>query len=83
LTKNQLKKLKERKSKLITKINDQLQGGVSNENAMDFASQWLELADIDGNGKIDLKEFKAFVGKLGQGKSDEELTEIFNKHDSD
>ena len=36
----------------------------SEENARNWAAEWLEYADRDGNGLISLQEFKEFVKKI-------------------
>lgn len=75
LTSNQKKALKNKKNKLLKKIKDQIEtDDVDEEGAQKIAEQWVNIADVDGNGLIDFKEYKDFVMKLEEG-SEEQPTE--------
>jgi|TARA_B110001450_G_C17600866_1_gene472917 Ca2+-binding EF-hand superfamily protein len=68
LTANQKKALKNKKNKMLKKIKDQIEtDDVDEEGAQRIAEQWVNIADIDGDGLIDFKEFKEFVNKLDGG----------------
>lgn len=45
--------------------------------------QWMDLADKDGNGHLDLKEFTEFFAKAeGMTMSQEEIVQMFNDFDT-
>lgn len=68
MTANQKKALKNKKNKMLKKIKDQIEtDDVDEEGAQRIAEQWVNIADIDGDGLIDFKEFKEFVNKLDGG----------------
>lgn len=53
---------------MLKKIKDQIEtDDVDEEGAQRIAEQWVNIADIDGDGLIDFKEFKEFVNKLDGG----------------
>jgi Ca2+-binding EF-hand superfamily protein len=53
-------------------------------DSQDFASRWLQIADVDGNGTIDFEEFKNFLSKLSATSSMDEqsLQEVFSSIDT-
>ena len=52
--------------------------------ANEYAEQWFNIADTDGNGLIDLNEFKQFVDKLDEKNSisEQEVKNQFENHDA-
>lgn len=56
---------------------------MNEENAQNAASEWVKIADLDGNGTISFEEFKEFFSKLDEGLGEEGLQEIFNSIDAD
>jgi Ca2+-binding EF-hand superfamily protein len=53
------------------------------ESIQQVAMQWMELADKDGNGYLDLKEFSEFFTKIeGVAFSQEEIKQVFNDFDA-
>lgn len=65
------KKLREKKRKFFLKIKKKLENNedIDEEQANDYAEQWFSIADTDGNGMIDLDEFKQFVEKVDENKT--------------
>ena len=67
MTKKQIKEAEKKKKvflkKLETTLNDK-DFKLTETNAKNWATEWLEYADRDGNGLIDLQEFKDFVRKI-------------------
>jgi Ca2+-binding EF-hand superfamily protein len=47
-----------------------------------IAEQYFQIADIDGDGKIDLQEFKQIFMAVGRG-SDADCAEVFRRLDTD
>lgn len=41
-----------------------MNGDVTDEGAAVMASQWIDVADVDGNGTIDFEEFVEFFAGL-------------------
>lgn len=72
---------------MLKKIKDQIEtDDVDEEGAQRIAEQWVNIADIDGDGLIDFKEFKEFVNKLDGGDdapSEEDLQKMFEELDTD
>mmetsp|Transcript_28318 Transcript_28318/g.42869 ORF Transcript_28318/g.42869 Transcript_28318/m.42869 type:complete len:123 (+) Transcript_28318:252-620(+) len=86
LTKAEKKKMNQKKNKLFTKANEELAGGeFSAEQATDLAEKYMAIADIDGNGTLDLNEFQAFVKKLTptEGLDEGSVEEVFTTIDTD
>ena len=80
------KKLREKKRKFFLKIKKKLENNedIDEEQANDYAEQWFAIADTDGNGMIDLDEFKQFVEKVDENKtiSETEINNQFENHDT-
>ena len=69
------KALKDKKKKTLKKIRGVIDTGeVDEEGAKKIAVQWINIADIDGDGMIDFQEFKEFMAKL-EGENDDKSTE--------
>lgn len=68
MSKNQKKKLREKKNKIIKQIKDKIDAKqeFSENETNDLANKWMEIADIDGNGTIDLNEFEELTSKLDE-----------------
>jgi len=64
-------------------LNEQLENGeeIDEEKAQEIADKYIEIADLDGNGTIDLEEMKAFMTKM-EGASDD-CEELFKSIDED
>ena len=59
----------------MKKIRDVIsEGEVTEEEAKKIAAQWINIADVDGDGLIDFQEFKDFMAKI-ENESDEKSTE--------
>jgi Ca2+-binding EF-hand superfamily protein len=56
------------------------EGNVDEETSGKIAEQWMEIADIDGSGTIDLEEFKEFLSRL-EKTEDIDAEKIFNDCD--
>ena len=86
MTAKNKKKLKEKKRNFFKKLKKRLEADedIDDETAKEYAEQWFGLADIDGNGLIDMDEFLEFIEKLDENKSldKEEITKQFENHDS-
>ena len=75
LNAKQKKALKDKKRKTMKKIRDVIsEGEVTEEDAKKIAAQWINIADIDGDGLIDFQEFKDFMFKI-ENESDEKSTD--------
>lgn len=58
------------------------EGKVSEEAVEKIATEWVELADRDGNGELDFKEFYDFFTKIeGLHMTDEELKQMHEEFD--
>ena len=57
-------------------------GDVSAELSTEIAESWMEIADVDGSGTIDMEEFKVLVSKLEYTMEDDALKVVFDKEDS-
>lgn len=72
----------------MKKIRSAIDGGdLDEEGAKKIAVQWINIADIDGDGMIDFQEFKEFMAKIEddneEKSTDEQLKEIFDSIDED
>ena len=72
---------------MLKKIKDQIEtDDVDEEGAIKIAEQWMNIADVDGDGKIDFKEYTDFINKLGlegdDAPTDEEMKNIFDELDT-
>jgi len=56
------------------------EGNVDEETSGKIAEQWMEIADIDGSGTIDVEEFKEFLSRLDKT-DDIDADKIFNECD--
>ena len=70
----------------MKKIRDVIsEGEVTEEDAKKIAAQWINIADVDGDGLIDFQEFKDFMAKIenesDEKSSDEHLKQIFDSID--
>lgn len=84
MTKNEKKKWRDKKNKMLKRIKDEINDDdkeMTQEDATALAKEWMDLADIDGSGTIDLGEFKDFTDKLECNLSTEKVEEIFNAAD--
>lgn len=72
--------MREKKNKLVKTIASQIEAGEisSEEHTKDIAEKWMEIADVDGNGTIDIKEFLDFVSKLDETQTEDATKEIFD-----
>lgn len=57
---------------------------LDDKEANTYAETWFALADLDGNGLIDEKEFLDFCGKIDEKKSlsEQDMKSQFENHDS-
>lgn len=71
MTAKDKKKLKEKKRKFIQKIKKKLTNDedIDEAEANEYAAQWFQMADFDGDGLIDLDEFKQFIEKIDESNS--------------
>ena len=56
----------------------QIKHGLDRDGAQKVASKWLKIADLDGNGTLDLEEFKIFVSKSSGSFSESQAVDLFN-----
>ena len=84
MTKNEKKKWRDKKNKMLKKIKEEINDDdkeMTQEEATQIAKEWMDLADIDGSGTIDMGEFKDFIDKLECNLSAEKAEAIFNAAD--
>ena len=83
LSKAAKKKMKDKKNKLLKQVKDKLDNNeeFSTDDVNELASKWIEIADVDGSGTIDIGELSELVKKLDEGFDDGKLTEIFKAND--
>jgi len=84
MSKNEKKKWREKKNKMLKKIKSEMDDDdteMTEESASALAKDWMELADLDGSGTIDIDEFKDFVDKLECNLSEEKVEAIFEAAD--
>ena len=75
------KKKKELLSALSLQTKDS--AAIDIENIQEIALDWMELADTDGNGLLDLEEFTAFFSQVeGVSISQEEIKQMFKDFDN-
>ena len=83
---NQMQQLIDnKKDKLVTGLSFMLNGEeeFDEDSAQELALNWMELADQDGNGTLDYKEFYNFFSKIQEfGMSDEDIKQIFDANDN-
>ena len=75
--------MKKKKKDLLGNFNAlNKEGKLDEETIAKIAEEWIELADRDGNGELDFKEFHDFFSKIdGLYLSDDELKQMFNEID--
>lgn len=81
--KQENKMIKSKKAELLKAMNKQTSDqSLTIDSVQEIAMKWMELADQNGDGELDLKEFTEFFQKLdGFVVSDEEIKEIFDDFD--
>ena len=72
---------------MLKKIKDQIEtDDVDEEGAIKIAESWMNIADVDGDGKIDFQEYTDFINKLGlegdDAPTEEEMKNIFDELDT-
>lgn len=74
MTAKDKKKLRDKKRKFFQKIKKKIQADeeIDEAEASSYAEQWFAIADVDGNGLIDLEEFLEFVEKLDENRTIDE-----------
>lgn len=75
--------IKSKKAELLKAMNKQTSDqSLTIDSVQEIAMKWMELADQNGDGELDLKEFTEFFQKLdGFVVSDDEIKEIFDDFD--
>lgn len=82
MSKNEKKKWRDKKNKMLKKIKEEInENEMTQEAATALAKEWMDLADIDGSGTIDMGEFKDFTDKLECNLSAEKVEAIFEAAD--
>ena len=56
---------------------------MTEEQSTDIAKKWMEIADTDGSGTIDLNEFKEFITKIDESITEDSTKQIFASIDED
>lgn len=81
--KKENKLIKSKKAGLLKAMNKQTSDqSLTLDSVQEIAMKWMELADVNGDGELDLKEFSEFFAKLdGFVVSDDEIREIFDDFD--
>ena len=81
--KQENKLVKSKKAELLKAMNKQTSDqSLTIDSVQEIAMKWMELADENGDGELDLKEFSEFFQKLdGFVVSDDEIKEIFEDFD--
>ena len=76
--------LKQKKIAIMESLNAQTSAQkLTIESVQEIAMQWMDLADKDGNGTLDLKEFTEFFSKVeGMTVNNDEISQIFNDFDT-
>lgn len=84
MSKNEKKKWRDKKNKMLKKIKDEInddEAEMTQEAATALAKEWMDLADVDGSGTIDIGEFKDFTDKLECNLSADKVEAIFEAAD--
>lgn len=81
--KQENKLIKNKKAELLKAMNKQTSDrSLTIESVGEIAMKWMELADQNGDGELDLKEFTEFFSRLdGFVVSDDEIRAIFEDFD--
>ena len=56
---------------------------MSEKNSTDIAKKWMDIADTDGSGTIDLNEFKEFIAKIDKNITEDDIKQTFDAIDED
>ena len=77
--------MREKKNKLVKTVKEKIDAGedMSSEETTDIATKWMDIADVDGSGTIDIDEFKDMISKLDDSISADKVKEIFDGQDGD
>lgn len=77
--------MKKKKNALVKSLKEKLEGSeeISEVLSMEIAGSWMEIADVDGNGTIDLEELKELVNKLEIKMDDDAIKVVFDEQDGD
>ena len=77
--------MREKKNKLVKNIKEKIDAGeeMSEQETTDLATKWMDIADVDGSGTIDIDEFKDMVSKLDESISADKVKELFVAQDGD
>lgn len=84
MSKNEKKKWRDKKNKMLKKIKEEINDDdteMTQEAATALAKEWMDLADVDGSGTIDIGEFKDFTDKLECNLSADKVEAIFEAAD--
>ena len=84
MSKNEKKKWRDKKNKMLKKIKEEIndeETEMTQEAATALAKEWMDLADVDGSGTIDIGEFKDFTDKLECNLSADKVEAIFEAAD--
>lgn len=75
--------MKKKKNALVKTMKEKIEesGEVSAEISTEIAESWMEIADVDGSGTIDMDELKELVTKLEYTMEDDALKVIFDEQD--
>lgn len=85
LTKAQKKKIRDKKNKILKTIKDKIEEGeeIPEEEVTSIATKWMETADVDGSGTIDLTEFLEMISKLDDKIEEGQVKELFSEQDAE
>ena len=75
--------MKKKKNALVKTLKEKIDESedVSAELSTEIAESWMEIADVDGSGTIDMEELKELVSKLEYTMDDDALKEVFDEQD--
>lgn len=85
MSKTQKAKLKKKKNALVKSLKEKIEESSEIDAGLsaEIAESWMEIADVDGSGTIDMEELKELVSKLDYTMDDDALKTIFDEHDGD
>ena len=77
--------MKTKKNELVKSIKEKLDNNeaLTEEETNDLASKWMEIADFDQSGTIDVGELSELIKKLDEKFDESKITDIFSAQDDD